>query len=77
MRIELACCERMLLEEIANPKMFRKDVAQTYSLALLSSECKAIDWAKVNQAILDRWSPYALGWIKNQAWSGAAFKEKV
>lgn len=73
MKIELACCEWLLLEEIANKKMFRNDVAKTYALTLRSSECDKVDWGKVNQAILDRWSPYALKWIKERAWSGKCF----
>jgi hypothetical protein len=51
--------------------MRRKDVAQTYALAIRSSE--SVDWSKVNTAIINRWSPYALKWIKEQAWSGKCF----
>lgn len=75
-RFELAACETMLLEEIANPVMKRRDVAKTYALALRSSERATVDWAKVNRAIIERWSTSALLWIKNQAWSGKAFEEK-
>ncbi len=73
-RIELACCEMVLLNEISLPEMKRKDVAQTYALALRSSEAKEdVDWAKVNAAIIKRWSVSALKWIKEQAWSGKCF----
>lgn len=71
LRIELANCERMLLEEIADKRMKRRDVAQTYALAMKSSE--TVDWAKVNAAIIARWSKSALLWVKEQAWTGKAF----
>jgi hypothetical protein len=59
-----------LLHEIANGAK-RKSVAMTYALALRSRE--QTDWARVNQAIVDRWSLSALEWIKQQAWSGGCF----
>ena len=67
-RIELADPEGQLLEEIADPKMTRRDVALTYRLALRSRD--RVDWGKVNRAIIDRWSSSALGWIKEFAWKG-------
>lgn len=72
MRMELCCCENTLLGEILNPKMTKKVVAMTYRLALESSE--KVDWAKVNKAIIKRWSMSALRDIKNWAWSGKCFK---
>ena len=72
----LACCESTLLHEIAEPDVTRKSVAMTYRLAMESSECDRIDWAKVNAAIIARWSPSALQWIKKQAWSGKCFERK-
>lgn len=73
MRVELADCELMLLQEIAESKCKRRDVARTYALALQSSERERIDWKKVNAAIVDRWSVAALKFIKEQAWSGKCF----
>lgn len=73
--IELASCESTLLREIADKKMKRKDIAQTYALALKSSESNSVDWAKVNKAIMDRWSKSALTWIKERAWSGKCFQK--
>jgi hypothetical protein len=75
-RIELAACESVLLQEIGDKRMKRRDVAQTYALALKSSERDSIDWGKVNRAIIARWSMHALTWIKERAWSGKAFEEK-
>lgn len=70
-------CERSLLEEIADLKMRRRDVAKSYALALKSSESThEIDFGKVNQAIIARWSLSGLEWIKKQAWTGAAFIER-
>ena len=66
--IELMDCEKVLLNEIAIPKMKRLDIALTYRLALMSSESKSIDWVKVNMAIIERWSMAGLKWIKNRAW---------
>ncbi|MHC4648888.1 MAG: hypothetical protein ACYTBJ_25830 [Planctomycetota bacterium] len=71
MHIELADCTGHLLGEIGNRKMTRRDVAQSYRLAMASSE--ATDWAEVNRAIIDRWSESALVYIKRQAWSGRCF----
>jgi len=72
---ELAQGEGIMLREIADPQMKRLDIAKTYALTLRSSEYNAVDWARVNQAIVDRWSPYALEYIKKLAWSGRAFRE--
>ena len=70
-RVELAGCEAMLLREIADPDTTRKQVAQTYALAMRSSE--TVDWAAVNAAIMARWSVSGLEWIKRQAHSGKCF----
>ena len=73
--LELAMCEKQLLEEIAHPKSKRIDIAKTYALTLKSSERDTVDWAKVNGAIRARWSMAALKWIKDMAWSGRAFND--
>jgi hypothetical protein len=67
MIVELACCTRVLLNEIASKEMYQRDVAKTYALALRSSY--PTDWAKVNAAIIARWSISGLDRIKNMAWS--------
>lgn len=64
-RIEMADCENHLLREIADKQFKRRDVAQSYCLAMRSSE--KVDWGKVNQAIIERWSHFGLEWIKRQA----------
>lgn len=74
MTIELALCEQTLLKETADPHMKQADVASTYGLAMLSSERDTIDWAKVNQAIMARWSRSGLVRIKEAAWKLAEGK---
>lgn len=68
MRVELAMCEKTLLQEIGNKQFKRNDVALTYAMAMASSERDRIDWAKVNHAIIWRWSLSALTYIKQRAW---------
>lgn len=70
-KIELALCTDVLLDEISKKESKQKDIAQTYALALKSSE--ETDWAKVNRAIIERWSKHALVQIKKMAWSGSCF----
>jgi hypothetical protein len=69
MSFELTDTTNTLLREIADPAMKRKDVAQTYGLALRSSW--PTDWGQVNRAIMARWSRSALEWIKTRAWKFA------
>lgn len=70
MRVELVNPERVILEEIKNPKMTRNSVALTYAFCL--RQCQhgrgKINFNRVNQAILDRWKPSALDYIKARAW---------
>lgn len=73
--IELCDCENVLLREIAEPQVKRKSVAMTYGLAMRSSERDRIDWKNVNAAILARWSPSGLDWIKKFAWKGPPRRE--
>ena len=69
MIVELVDTTNVLLSEIGNPQMHRKDVAMTYGMALCSSA--NTDWGKVNRAIINRWSFSTLEWIKNAAWKAA------
>jgi len=71
MKTELYCCTQTLLQEIKIKEVTKKDIAKTYALALASSE--ETDWAKVNKAIIKRWSMSALFDIKKWAWSGKLF----
>lgn len=66
MRLELVDGQSVILREIADKAMKRKDVALTYALILRSRE--KVDWLAINTAIIQRWSKSGLIWIKEQAW---------
>jgi hypothetical protein len=68
MNVELVCCTATLLQEIAEPGLKRNDIALTYRMAMESSERQLVDWPKVNEAIIKRWSLAGLIYIKNRAW---------
>jgi hypothetical protein len=74
----MADCENQILREIAEPLFKRRDIAQTYALAMLAEveNGEVIDWRKVNLAIIARWSPSALEWIKTQAHNGKCFEPR-
>lgn len=72
--IEIACVESVIENEIAMG-LNQTQIAQTYALALRSSW--PTDWARVNKAIMDRWSFAGLNRIKNMAHSGKCFKKKA
>lgn len=73
MRVSMCDCVGTILREIAMPEMKRRDVAQSYHLALRSTE--NVDWAAINAAIINRWSTSGLIWIKTQAHSGKCFED--
>lgn len=73
MSFELTNGQSTILREISMPEMKRKDIAQTYRLIMESSECDTVDYAVINNAIIDRWSYAGLTWIKKQAHSGKCF----
>jgi hypothetical protein len=63
------------MREIAHPRATRDDVARAYALALLDME--SVDWPEVNRAIIERWSPSALGYVKDRAWELVETDEEV
>jgi hypothetical protein len=75
MKVYMADCTNHMLREIGDPQFTRRDVAQSYALAMRTHHdgLEVVDWAAVNAAILGRWSRYALEWIKTQAHSGKCF----
>lgn len=77
LRCELWNCEATLLQEIACKDFTRESVALTYALTLCSSERPTINWGKVNEAIVARWSFSALEWIKKRAWKLIEEKRKA
>ena len=66
MKTELMFCEDVILQEIADKKFDRDNVAITYAFCIDSSEKS--DFSKINRAIVDRWSRSALQYIKKEAW---------
>ncbi len=66
MTFEIENIPAVILQEIANPKLKQTDIAKTYLLAIQSRE--EIDWPKINQAIVARWSKFGLNRIKTMAW---------
>jgi hypothetical protein len=73
-KIELANCEAVMLREIQDTAFTQKMIAKTYALSMASGECDSIDWARVNGAIVQRWSVSGLERVKELAWSGGAFR---
>lgn len=61
------------LKVVSNPINYRLNVAMFYSSAILSHVFgrETVDWKTINRAIVDRWSPYALEYIKRHAWREA------
>jgi len=73
-RIEMTFCEETILLEIAEKKATRDDIALSYAFCLNSSENPS--FAKINRAIIDRWSRAALRYIKRKAWKLVEEKDK-
>lgn len=64
-----------IMNEIEGEGFTRKDVARTYSY-LLQTETPHDQFAEINRAIIKRWSPSALRWIKEQAWKIAKSEQR-
>ncbi len=71
-RIEIVDAEGELMRAVADTTCNRDDIAQDYAYAVLCSTetggTQEIDWQKVNAAILGRYSPSGLRYIKDRAW---------
>lgn len=62
--------QQHILREIANPHCTRREVAHTYAILLsLRQEGHTVDFQPIADAILQRWSMYALDWIVKHAWA--------
>ena len=70
MSINLVCGTMVLLNEIETLKLPQRDVALTMAMAMKSEAegVDRIDWERVAQAALDRWSPSGWRRIKERAW---------
>ena len=73
MRIELACVEDVIENEIAQG-LKQKDIAETYAMALVSSW--PTDWPRVNRAIAAKW-PKGLQRVKEKAWAIARSRSSM
>jgi hypothetical protein len=62
-----------IMNEIEDKKMTRKDVAHTYSILMAKGHQ---GFTTINEAIIKRWSPAALRWIKETAWKWANDPER-
>ena len=67
MQIQMVDPQQVILEEIADGRLTRDDVALTYAIAIRQKS--EMDWPRVNAAILERWSMDALFYIKRKAWA--------
>lgn len=74
MKVELMDVENVILEEIAVPEVKRKSIAQTYAFGIGSSE--DINWKRINEAIVKRWSISGLNYIKRIAWKMVEHKNE-
>lgn len=68
-RINPESSKAIILEEIGDRSFRQKDIAYTYYLIMLyATDPDAVDWASINQAIIDRWSVSGLKRVKKMAW---------
>ena len=63
--VEMACCTPTLLQQISMREVTQPMLAETYAMAMLSSE--ETDWRAVNEAIIARWSFSGLNRVKTMA----------
>lgn len=63
--IELACCTQTLLHQVSMREVTQPMLAETYAMAMLSSE--ETDWHAVNEAIIARWSFSGLNRVREIA----------
>lgn len=64
-----------IMNEISDKAFTRSHVADTYAIliqkAMSEKGINSFDIVKINTAIIERWSPSGLQWIKTQAWKKA------
>lgn len=76
MTITMIDCENTILREIPFKKTTRKSIAKTIALAIRSDEDKEdlIDWSKIYDACVKKWSVSGYEYILKLAHSGRCFK---
>lgn len=75
MRMELVNPEFVILNEIENKELKQKDIAQTMALIMKLGQTDEVNWKKVSEAIINRWSKSGFVRIKEMAWSGKCFDD--
>lgn len=60
----------VILRDIGDQRLHREQIATTYGAMIREhhADLSVIPWAEINAAILKRWSPAGLVWIKERAW---------
>lgn len=73
--IHMMDCENVILRELEFKKTTRKSIARTIAFALRSVENEEdkIDWKKIGEACIKKWSPSGYDYILRLAWSGKCF----
>lgn len=66
MKVTLLNCEEVIEREIADKECTRDTLALTYAFAIGSKY--DVDFARINEAILSRYAPSGLDYIKRKAW---------
>ncbi len=66
MEIRIHDPQGMILGEIADRAFTRDLIVTSYAWCIRQHD--QVDFKTVNHAILKRWSPYALEYIKRKAW---------
>lgn len=74
MKIELIDCENVILDLINYKKCKRDWIVTPYAFAI-TTKSEKVDFKKINQEIISRWSHNALNYIKTKAWK--LIEEKV
>ena len=54
-----------LCSDLGSPRAL---VVPAYAV-LIAEQASDTDWSEINGAIIKRWSPHALDWIKKRAWA--------
>jgi len=67
-------CENVIMQELSDKRIKRKGIALTYAFAIESDE--EINFKRINEAIMKRWSKAGLIWIKTLAWKYIEGKEQ-
>jgi hypothetical protein len=70
MTMQLVNPVAVILRDIDDKRIHREQVATVYAELIRQNAADGTDfpWPEINAAILKRWSPSGLVWIKERAW---------